>query len=396
MSVQERSATLQEVIEELAELERGAGSPGEEVAAHRLRARFEAAGCTATVDEEEYYDGYARLHALLSAAGALAGLAAVSGRARPLAALAGIGAAAAIADDCANWSRFARRSLAERRTTWNVVAETGDPSADRTLVLMAHHDAAPTGFIFDDSAQRWANDLAPDVIEAIDTALPMWWPVIAGPALSALGAVTGRRGLAAAGLFLSAGSTASFADIARHQIVPGANDNLSGVAVLVAIAESLQAEPIDGLRVLLASCGAEEVLQGGVYGFVERHLKPLDPADTLVLNLDTVGCPRLILLEGEGPVVMEDYCGPAFRDLVVRVAEDAGVELRRGMRARTSTDAVVTSHAGFPTATIGSMNAWKGLDNYHKPTDVPENVNYATVENAARLAEAVTRELARS
>ena len=42
------------------------------------------------------------------------------------------------------------------------------------------------------------------------------------------------------------------------------------------------------------------------------------------------------------------------------------------------------------------MTAWKGLSNYHKPTDTPENVDYTTVENAARLAEAVTRELARS
>ena len=326
----------------------------------------------------------------------LAGLAALTGKARPLAFLAGAAAAVAIADDCANWSRFARRALAEKRKTWNVVAETGDPDADHTLVLMAHHDAAPTGFVFDDSGQRLANELVPDAIEAIDTALPMWWPVIAGPALSALGALTGRRGLAGAGLMLSAGSAASFADIARHRIVPGANDNLSGVAVLMAVAESLKAEPVEGVRVLLASCGAEEVLQGGVYGFVERHLKPLDPGRTLVLNIDTVGSPRLILLEGEGPVVMEDYCGPDFRDLIARVAEDAGVELRRGMRARTSTDAVVPSHAGYPSATLCSMTAWKGLSNYHKPTDTPENVDYSTVEQAATLAEAVTRELARS
>jgi hypothetical protein len=384
-----------ELIEDLAALERGAGSPGEEVAAYRLRERFEGAGCTAWVDEEEYYDGYARLHAALSAVGALAGVAALTGRARPLAFLAGAGAAIAIADDCANWNRFARRALAEKRKTWNVVAETGDRDAEHTLVLMAHHDAAPTGFIFDDTGQRIANDLVPDVIEAVDTALPMWWPVIAGPALSALGALTGRRGLACAGLVLSAGSAASFADIARDRIVPGANDNLTGVAVLMAVAASLRAEPVEGVRVLLASCGAEEVLQGGVYGFVERHLRPLDPARTCVLNLDTVGCPRLIMLEGEGPVVMEDYCGPEFRDLVVRVADDAGIELRRGMRARTSTDAVVTSHAGYPTATIGSMNEWKSLDNYHKPTDTPDNVDYTTVERAARLAEAVTRELAR-
>jgi acetylornithine deacetylase/succinyl-diaminopimelate desuccinylase-like protein len=384
------------VIEALADLERGAGSPGEEVAAHRLRARFEAAGCAATVDEEQYYDGYARLHALFSGIGALAGLAAITGRARPLAALAGAAAAAAIADDCANWSRFARRALAERRTTWNVVAEAGDRSAERTLVLMAHHDAAPTGVIFDDSAQRKANDLMPDVIERIDTALPMWWPAIAGPALSALGAVSGRRGLAGAGLFLSAGGTASFADIARDRIVPGANDNLSGVAVLVAVAEAVRAVPIDGLRVLLVSCGAEEVLQGGVYGFADRHLSQLDPSRTLVLNFDTVGSPRLIMLEGEGPVLMEDYCGAEFRDLVARIAEEAGVALRRGMRARTSTDAVVPSHAGYPTATISSMTAWKGLSNYHKHTDTPDNVDYDTVERAAALADAVVRELAAS
>ena len=388
------TATLHEVIEDLAELERGAGSPGEEVAAHRLRERFERAGCDAAVDEEQYDDGYARMHATLSAVGAVAGVAAVAGRARGLAFLAGAAAAAAIADDCANWSRFARRALAERRTTWNVVAETGDRAADRTVVLMAHHDAAPTGAVFDDTAQRKANDLLPDVIEAIDTAVPMWWPVIAGPGLSAVGALTGRRGLAGAGIVLSAGSAASFADIARHRIVPGANDNLSGVAVLLSVAEALDAEPVEGARVLLVSCGAEEVLQGGVYGFVERHLEGLDPNSTWVLNVDTVGSPRLIMLEGEGPVVMEDYCGGEFRDLVARVADDAGVELRRGMRARTSTDAVITSHAGYPTATLSSMTAWKGLSNYHKFTDTPENVDYATVESAVTLAEAVVRELA--
>jgi hypothetical protein len=393
VSVQERSGTLREVIEELADLERGAGSPGEEVAAHRLCSRFEDAGCSATVDEEVYLDGYAAMHAALSGVGVLAGLGALSGRGRALAAVAGGGAAAAIADDCANWSRFFRRRFAARRRTWNVVAETGDRAADRTIVVMAHHDAAPTGAVFDDTAQRKANDLLPDVIEAIDTAVPMWWPVIGGPALSALGAVTGRRGLALAGLVLSAGSAASFADIARHRIVPGANDNLSGVAVLVSIAESLQANPVEGLRVLLASCGAEEVLQGGVYGFVERHLKPLDPGKTWVLNVDTVGSPRLIMLEGEGPVVMEDYRGPEFRDLVARVADEAGVELRRNMRARTSTDAVIPSHAGYPTATLASMTAWKGLSNYHKPTDTPENVDYLTVERAATLADAVVREL---
>jgi hypothetical protein len=386
--------TLREVVEELAPLTRGAGMEGEREAAELLRGRFERLGLAARVEEEQYDSGFARLHAIFCGVGVLAGLAALRGRARPLAALAGLAAAAASADDSANGVRFIRRAVEGRKTTWNVVAETGDPAGDKTLVVMAHHDAAPTGFIFDDTFQRKLNDFFPDLVEATDTALPMWWPVYAGPALAGLGAATGRRGLAKAGLFFSATSFASFADIARHRIVPGANDNLTGVAVLVALAERLRAEPVEGLRVVLASCGAEEVLQGGVYGFTERHLKGMDPASTWVLNLDTLGSPRLIMLEGEGPIWMEDYCGPDFRDLVADVAEEAEITLRRNMRARTSTDSVVTSRAGYKTATLASMNAWKGLSHYHMPTDVPANVDYATVADALGVTEALARRLA--
>jgi hypothetical protein len=386
-------ATLREVIEDLAPLERGAGSPGEEVAAWRIRGRLEDAGCSAEVEEVEYLDGYAGLHAGFSAVGVLAGVLAARGRARGLAALAGVGAAVAAADDSANGARLVRRRAVGPSTTWNVVAETGDPKAERTLVLMAHHDAAPTGFIFDDSLQRKANDLFPDLIERTDTAVPMWWPVYAGPLLAALGAVTGRHRIARTGMVMSALAWASFVDIARDRIVPGASDNLSGVALLVALAERLRAKPVKGVRVVLASCGAEEVLQGGVYAFVDRHLRRMDPETTWVLNLDTLGSPRLILLEGEGPVWMEDYCGPEFRDLIAGTAADAGIELRRNMRARTSTDSVIPSRAGYRTATLCSMNAWKGLDHYHRPSDLPENVNYGTVADALALTEALARRL---
>lgn len=386
--------TIREVIEELAPLERGAGMPGELEAARLLCERLARAGCAAHVDEEEFDSGYARMHAAFAAVGFLAGLAGGRGRARVLATLAGLAATAAGAADAANRGRFVRRAIEGSNTTWNVVGETGDPNAMRTLVVLAHHDAAPTGFIFDDTLQRKLNDLFPDFVERTDTALPMWWPAHAGPALAALGAASGRRGLARVGAGLSLGALASFADIARNRIVPGASDNLTGVAVLVALAQRLRDEPLDGLRVVLASCGAEEVLQGGIYGFAERHLKRLDPEQTWVLNLDTLGSPRLILLEGEGTLWMEDYAGPEFRDLIVETARADGIALRRNMRARTSTDAVVTSRAGYRTATLCSMNAWKGLSNYHRFSDTPENVDYSTVADALALTESVARRLA--
>ena len=275
-----------------------------------------------------------------------------------------------------------------------MVGRCGEEHAPRTLVVLAHHDAAPTGKIFDDRLQTWLGERFPGILERIDTSLPLWWTMLGAPALVAVGAARGRRGMLASGAAASALGAAVFQDIARSPVVPGASDNLTAVAVLVAFAERLRSEPIPGLRVLLASCGAEEVVQGGIYGFARRHFPELDRERTWFLNLETLGSPKLILLEGEGPVVMEDYTDRDFRDLIGRVAERAGVPMRRGMRARNSTDAVLPSRAGYPTATLASMNRYKALAHYHQMSDTPENVDYRTVRSALVVTEAVARELA--
>jgi hypothetical protein len=387
-------ATIRELVEALAPLEREAGSDGEREAASMLAARLEAAGAPARVEEESYLDGFADLLAAITGAGVVSGLAALSGRGRALGVAGGAAAAAALVDEVSNGLRPVRKAVAKRKTTWNVVAEIGEPGAERTLVAMAHHDAAHGGLVFDQAMQSKLTDLFPGVIERIDTAIPVWWGAAAGPALVALGAATRRRGLAAAGTAISGLSSVLLRDIARHPVVPGANDNLSGVAVLVALAEALRERPLEGLRVVLASCGAEEVLQGGIYGFARRHLAGYDRERTWLLNFDTVGSPELAMLEGEGCFVMEDYFDRGLRDLCAEVARSEGIRMRRGMRSTSSTDAVIPSRMGIPTVCFTSLNRHKALSNYHSMSDVPENVSYATVAAAADLAEAVARELA--
>jgi len=387
--------TLRAVIEPLATLERGAGSPGEARAARMLAEMLTEAGAPAQIDEEWFLDGYAKVLMPLGAIGLAAGLLASRGRARGPAAVAAAAAIAAMVDDVENGTRVWRRLIQKPRRTQNVVAECGDLSAERTLVILAHHDAAPTGIAFDQGLQRWLAARFPEIVARTDTALPIWWPVTSGPGLVLAGAISGRRGLARLGAALSAVSIGLGADIARNRIVPGANDNLSACAVLVALAGRLGEEPVDGLRVILASCGAEEVLQGGIYGFVERRLKRLDPSRTWVLNLDTVGSPELMMAEGEGPFWMHHYCDPSFRDRVATVAERAtGAPLRRGPEARASTDTIIPSRAGYPSALLCSWEPdTKLLSNYHLPTDVPENLCYDTIARTAVVAEALARDL---
>jgi Peptidase family M28 len=389
-------ATLRGVVEPLATLIRRAGSRDEERAARMLVEAFERVGTTARVDEVRFRDGYARLLMPLALAGLVAGLRSSQGHRRPAWALLAGAATAALVDDVENGKRLWRRTVRRPRTTWNVVAQAGDASAGRTLVVLAHHDAAPTGRVFDPSFQRWLAKRFPDLVQRTDTGIPLWWSAAAGPGLAGLGAATGSRVLSRVGAGLSALNLALGADIARNRIVPGANDNLSGVAALVALAERLGDQPISGLRVVLASCGAEEVLQGGIYSFVDGYLKPLDPRCTWVLNLDTIGSPELVMLEGEGPFWMHDYTDSSFRDLLADVARRVtGAPLRRGVRARASTDAIVPSRAGYPTATLVSWEPDTKLQsNYHLPTDVPENLRYGTVATAVTIAEALAQELA--
>jgi Zn-dependent M28 family amino/carboxypeptidase len=387
-------ATLREVIEALAPIERAAGSEGERQAARWIAERLTAAGAPARVEEAGFRGDFAGIVAALAAAGAVAGVAAATRRGRRLGALAGAAVAGLIADDISNGARPFRKLVRPERTTWNVVAEAGDPDAERTIVVLAHHDAARTGFIYDPRFQERLIDRFPGLVERIDTSLPLWWPVLAGPLLATAGGLSGRRGIARAGAAISAGAATTLADMQRSPTVPGANDNLSAVAVIVALAEALTATPVTGLRVQLVSVGAEEVLQGGIYGYCERHLAPRDRECTFFLNVETVGGPSLALLEGEGCVVMEDYFDRPFRDLIGRVAEREGIPLRRGMRSRTSTDSVVPSRMGVPTATVVAIDRYKALSNYHRMTDTPENLCWPTVACAADLAEAVVRELA--
>ena len=120
-------------------------------------------------------------------------------RGRRLGAIAGAVVAGLIADDISNGARPFRKLVRPERTTWNVIAEAGDPDAERTLVVLAHHDAAQTGFIFDPTFQEQLIDRFPGIVERLDTSLPLWWPVLAGPLLATAGGLSGRKGLAACG-----------------------------------------------------------------------------------------------------------------------------------------------------------------------------------------------------
>jgi Iap family predicted aminopeptidase len=85
------------------------------------------------------------------------------------------------------------------------------------------------------------------------------------------------------------------------------------------------------------------------------------------------------------------YYDERSREALAAAGAAAGVELRRGLRTVAATDALISLHAGYPTCTLGGVDETKFPANYHWPTDTPDNLSWASVEDAAAVAEAYVR-----
>ena len=382
-----RRALMERVVRELAAHERPSASAGERRAAEWIAAELDAAGCSdARVEEERAHGGYWWPLGLLNAGAALA--ARLGGR--RAAALVGGVAAAAIYDDVGGGRLWFRRRTLPHRPTFNAVAEAGDPEASRTIVFLAHHDAAHSGLVFHPALPRIAMRSMPALHEKAEQSVPILYGVFLGPLLLALWGVLGRRPLRAAGMLFSLGASAAMANIGSSRVVPGANDNLSAVAVLVALAHALRERPVEGVRVVLLSTGSEESFMEGMQAFGRRHFAGLPRETTEFVCIECVGSPELCVVEAEGMLRMRYYTGET-RERLARAGRDARVELTRGLRTVAATDALIALRAGYRTCTLGGVDEAKFPAQYHWPTDTPDNLNWTSVEAALAVCEAFVR-----
>jgi acetylornithine deacetylase/succinyl-diaminopimelate desuccinylase-like protein len=257
----------------------------------------------------------------------------------------------------------------------NVVARVpaaGEP--ERTVVFLAHHDAQRSGLLW-----RLPRGKEPYALGG----------QIALGAI-ALGCLIGSRVLRVLGGLVMAVATLLGLDIARNRVVPGANDNATGVASLIALVAAFARDPLERTDVIAVFTDCEEVGLGGSAAWVDAHRDELQPASTLVVSLDTLG-------SGEPAVVGRDGALTAHysrdtQDWADRGALRAAVPPPRRADLIASTDAIVAQHAGLRALSLVSIDERGTLGpHYHQPTDRPEYVDYDSVEHCTRLAAGIAR-----
>lgn len=130
----------------------------------------------------------------------------------------------------------------------------------------------------------------------------------------------------------------------------------------------------------------------GMWAFARRHFTELRPEHTRVICVDTLGSPHLVLAEAEGMIRIRAH-DAELKERIAACADAARIRLRRGFTMRLGTDGYLALRHGLRTALLTSIDDHGAPSNYHWPTDTPDRVDYARVDDAVTLCEGVIRSL---
>lgn len=172
---------------------------------------------------------------------------------------------------------------------------------------------------------------------------------------------------------------------------PGADDNASGVATMLELAEAFAAErsrnPAAFPRgMIFAAWAGEEIGVIGSSWFAERPLLPLTNV-TAYLNFDMVGRLRenKLTLQGIGS-------SPEWAKLIEKRNVAAGFSLTLQEDPYLPTDTTPLYPKGIPVLAFFTGSH----DDYHRPTDKPETLNYEGTAQIARFARGLVADLQKS
>lgn len=170
---------------------------------------------------------------------------------------------------------------------------------------------------------------------------------------------------------------------------PGANDNASGVAVLLEVAKILKNHPPLTTQVTLVATGAEESGTNGVLAFLRRH-RPAK--DTFFINLDNLGIGRTAVITREG-ILGGKSSSPELIFLARQVCREKRIEASFRPYSLLTTDGTATLLRGYPTVSIMAFDEQGMLPHWHWPTDRAEHVREENLEKAKELVMGLIRQI---
>jgi Peptidase family M28 len=381
------------VIRDLCSFEgRGPGTDAERRAAGMLAGRLRGAGRRAEIEPFYSHPEYAIVHLIHAAIGVAGSIVATV---QPALGFALVLFAAVSTYLDLNTRLYLVRSLLFRRISQNVVSPGDRPDAPARLILMAHYDAARTGYIFSKGSKRFRR-LPERTRLALGPFRILFWLGLA-PLLPILGArmagldATWLNALQAIPTIVLIVAGFLLIDIALSDVVPGAYDNASGVAAVLSAADELTADPPENLDVWIVLAGSEESFCEGSRAFVRSRRKELDRDTTAFVNVDSVSSGGVAYEISQGPVISLPH-DPQLIELCQALSDAGAGGGARPIRHPVLDDAMAARVRRFRAITLrttdeaGNLAPW-----YHTHEDTPERVDAEALTRATDFLVSLAR-----
>jgi aminopeptidase N len=170
----------------------------------------------------------------------------------------------------------------------------------------------------------------------------------------------------------------------KGKIHPGADDNASGVAVLIELARFFsQQENPERSIVFIAFTGEESGRKGSLYYVQKSILFPPERAIGMI-NLDTVGC-----MKDNSVFVLGTESAEEWIHILRGGGYVSGVETNFVTEQLDASDHVSFHEAGIPAVQIFTGPH----DDYHRPSDTIDKINHEGLMKVALLSKEVVEHL---
>lgn len=163
----------------------------------------------------------------------------------------------------------------------------------------------------------------------------------------------------------------------KNRIVDGANDNLSGCYMGIAILKALQDEGIEfeNTEIGVILSGSEEAGLRGAKAWCEQHKGEFDDVPTFIFSYDTIHDPKYLMTnyrDLNGTVKADKDVS----DLFMEASKEVGIPCKKGWVPPLggATDSAAFAQAGFRATGVTGLNH-KLEDYYHTRRDTYDNMN---------------------
>ena len=175
-----------------------------------------------------------------------------------------------------------------------------------------------------------------------------------------------------------------FFDMHGDNVVHGASDNLTGVAMAVEMAKVFSQEKLKHTRLRIISFGAEEACLRGSWAYSRDHKEQLLREKAFLFNLDTIKDTEHLTI-GTSETNTLVFYKKSDIEMVERAFVAANVPVKKLPLMVGASDASAFHINGIPAICVIGMDSGSLDPTYHTRLDVIENINPEALESMKKV-----------